>query len=562
MKIKSKFNVLQASILLFIIVTVVITVKIQVEKELTAVYTEQVQVVSGLAGNWLDVTYPGEWSLQDGAIYKGDIKINDNNDFVDQVGAITKGAATVFLGETRIATNVKNENGERLVGTTVDPKVAEVVLNQGEVYIGKADIVGAAHLTMYEPIQDASGATIGMWFVGTQVETISDTVNSILLLFIAILVIIGAVAMAVSILFTRSIVAPIVAVNEQLKEIAEGEGDLTKEIHVQSKDELSELAGSFNKMIGRLRAMIKEVGSTSNELSESSEELMASSEQTANATNQVVLSIQEVATAMKQQGKSSEESAQSIHEITTGIQQIAQSLNKVVDTANETTEQAHIGKEYIDKVVDQMSGIYDASAETLGVMNNLEKRSIEIGQIVDVITGIAEQTNLLALNAAIEAARAGEQGKGFAVVAEEVRKLAEQSRLSASQIVENIQFVQNDMMTAVQMTNTGNEVAKNGLALAEGTGKSFAEILALIDEMSKKAQSLSAVTEEISASIVQINSTTDSVARLSRKTTESTTEIAAAAEEQLATMEEVTAAAASLNEMAEKLDGLVNRFKV
>lgn len=239
--------------------------------------------------------------------------------------------------------------------------------------------------------------------------------------------------------------------------------------------------------------MLSQVSDTSEQVATSSEELLASSEQTSSATSQVVLSIQEVVNTVEIQEKNTQESAEAIGEITSGIKNISNSINTVSEAANQTMIQANTGNDYIQKVLGQVRNMHDASSDTIEVMKKLESNSDEIGKIIDVITNIAEQTNLLALNAAIEAARAGEQGKGFAVVADEVRKLAEQSRNSANQIINIIKLIQGEIVTAVNQTNNVNIVAKNGLEL---------------------------------------------------------------------TMQEVTSSATSLASMAEKLEVLVNRFKI
>lgn len=562
LKLRTKFNVFIIVNILVLSVVIGVVSALQINKLMSLEYEDRVKVEADLAYRWIDDKYPGEWNIQDGELYKGEVKINNNHAILDQLVSITGGDSSIFLGDTRIATSLMDENGNRSVGTKVDTVVEEAVLINHGTYIGEVDVIGEKYIGSYIPITDAKGDIIGIMSYAIPINMIQEMLMSVILA-IAITIIVAGVIIAInSVLFTNSVVRPINIVNKQLQQIAEGEGDLTQEIHVKSKDEIGQMAEAFNKTMSTLRTMLRQVRQTSDQVALSSEDLLASAEQTASSTNQVVLSIQEVANTVDIQDKNTAESVTAINEITRGIQHIASSITTVAETANETMLQANKGNEYIQKVVGQVNHIYQSSSETIDVMTKLEQRSQEIGRIIDVITGIAEQTNLLALNAAIEAARAGEFGRGFAVVADEVRKLAEQSRQSAVQIVELIKVIQEDTTAAVEKSNVGNSLAKEGLILAEETGKSFENILYAVENVRSQTQELSAVAEQISASVEQVNSSIEEIARLAKTNSVHATEIASSSEEQLATMEEVTASANTLQNMAEQLRELVNRFKV
>ncbi|MEK5382400.1 methyl-accepting chemotaxis protein [Niallia sp. FSL W8-0635] len=559
--IRMKINLMIIVIILFLSIIIGCVTYFQVNRAMHDVFSDRVSVVSGLGYKWLDATYKGDWTIKDGELYKGDVKINDNSELLDKIGEVTGGIANIFQGDTTVATNVIVD-GERRIGQKADSSISEVVLKTEDTYVGEADIAGQKYLTMYKPIKDNNGNVIGMWMVGPKIKVINDTVQSLLTMLIVVMVISGIIAIIYSIFFTRTIVRPIQIINKQLKDISDGEGDLTKELSVRSQDEIGELAHSFNRMIGSLRKMIGQIGSTSDQVAASSEELTASAEQTSRATSHIASSIQEVASSAEIQEQGAMEGSQAMKEMAIGMQQVAVTTSSVSELAAETNNEANIGNESIQKAIKQMNVIHSSVSDSATVIKKLGEQSNKIGTITEVITRIADQTNLLALNAAIEAARAGEHGKGFAVVAEEVRKLAEQSKDSADQIASLISHIQVDTTQAVDLMNKGSVETSLGMDVIHETSEGFQKILRSIEEVTTQIQEVSAVTEEMSASIEQVNASMEEMARISLSSANNTQNVASAAEEQMASMEEITASSASLSKMAENLQVLVNRFKL
>lgn len=365
------------------------------------------------------------------------------------------------------------------------------------------------------------------------------------------------IALVVGSLMSR----PINGMAKAAKKIAEG--DLTAEqIRIKNRDEVGDLALAFNQMAANLKDLITNVRQNTVQVSGSAAELTASADQTIQATEQITSSIQEVASGSEAQGKNATESSEAMKNMTKGIQQLASTTAAVSELAIETNSEAKKGNDSLHRVISQMTTINTAVLESASVVKNLDGHSIEIGNIIGIITDIAEQTNLLALNAAIEAARAGDHGRGFAVVADEVKKLAEQSKKSAEQIATLISEIQQDTNRAVTVMDTGTQEVQIGMQVVKVAEEGFSKIVELIEQVSMQIQEATTVSEEMSSSAEQIYASFDEIATIAQMSSSNLQNVASASEEQLATIEEVAASAATLSNMAEELHTQVSRFKV
>lgn len=379
------------------------------------------------------------------------------------------------------------------------------------------------------------------------------------------MIILGGFAVVISLIIAMimgSLISrPIRGMAKTAKKIAGG--DLTAEqIQIKNRDEVGDLALAFNQMAANLKDLITNVRHNTVQVSGSAAELTASAEQTIQATEQITSSIQEVASGSEAQGKNATESSVAMKTMTKGIQQLAVTTAAVSELAIETNTEANKGNESLHRVITQMGTINSAVLESASVVKDLENHSVEIGNIISLITDIAEQTNLLALNAAIEAARAGDHGRGFAVVANEVKKLAEQSKRSAEQISTLISEIQQNTHHAVAVMDTGTQEVQVGMQVVKVAEEGFSKIVELTEHVSKQIQEATTVSEEMSSSAEQIYASFDEIATIAQMSSSNLQNVASASEEQLATIEEVAASAATLSNMAEELQTQVSRFKV
>ena len=313
--------------------------------------------------------------------------------------------------------------------------------------------------------------------------------------------------------FANRIITPINLVKDNLKTIAEGEGDLTTRIQVDSRDEVGELADWFNRFIESTRQMIQDIKSTAENMESVS---------TRTNTESVELS------------ESSTRQLAAIEQIVTAVTQMAASANEVatncVDTASlsdDGLEATLAGKTVIDRNADSVKSLGEKISESSEVITELEKETGNINGILSTIRDIAEQTNLLALNAAIEAARAGEQGRGFAVVADEVRNLAKRTQTSTeevSQILGNLisrtQKVSAAMTLSEQESSSAVALSKEALEAFQRIEQAVERIRDVSTQTASAAEEQHSVSEDINRNIVAINDSANQVTATSKNVDE------------------------------------------
>ncbi|QED47945.1 methyl-accepting chemotaxis protein [Cytobacillus dafuensis] len=380
------------------------------------------------------------------------------------------------------------------------------------------------------------------------------------LLFVTIISIITGIIL--SVLLLRSILVPLGLMNKQLKEIANGEADLTKRLQIKSKDEFGQLAISFNDFAESLRKIIKQISGSSEQVAAASEELSASGEQSKATSAQVSESMQRIADNSRKQSDVMEESLNSVNESLNSLMTVTSNTNSVVELSSSMKERAEKGSNSVNKMLEQMHSI-NKSVDLAGKgIESLVQSTSEIKVISSIITDISSQTNLLALNAAIEAARAGEHGKGFAVVAEEVRKLSDQTNQSAIHIQSLVNTIQNESTVTTDNIQVVRDNVTSGINLSEETATDFYKILEAIDQVSSQIKDVATTSHQITNDFGEVQISIEGIADGSKETIANTEMIAAATEEQFASMEEISYATSSLSKLAENLQEMVLKFKI
>eukprot|EP00752_Nemacystus_decipiens_P015804 g14114.t1 len=323
---------------------------------------------------------------------------------------------------------------------------------------------------------------------------------------------------AVVLLFTiRTMTSPINQLIDRVRDMAEGEGDLTKRIDESRKDELGELGRWMNVFIEKIRSVIADSARVSQEL--------------AAASTQVAATAEEMARGMDDQRGQVTNVSAAIEEMSATVMEVARQTAEANQTAGQAGQQATEGGSVVEQTVESMSQIADVVNNASEAVGTLGARADEIGQVIDVINDIADQTNLLALNAAIEAARAGEHGRGFAVVADEVRKLAERTTTATEEVAQSIRAIQEEAEATVTRMSAGSERVNAGVACAQEAGKALQLIVTDAQNVAQLIQGITSSTEQQSQASDDIARSVEQITAVTSQSAEGATQMAQAADQ-------------------------------
>ncbi|QDM18221.1 HAMP domain-containing protein [Tardiphaga sp. vice352] len=445
--------------------------------------------------------------LADSSVLNGDVAV------VDKVKSLVGGTATIFLKDTRIATNVQKPDGSRATGTPLARSPAyDAIFERKAPFRGEVTILGENYMTAYDPILSASGDVLGILYVGIKKVEFLQAANETFWTMIYVTVGVMLAAIIASYLAARSSMArPLNAAITTMKRLAEGDltvdtpvyrrhdeiGEIMSALAVfkanglevermkteqgietqraaeARKSEIMKLADGFEGAVGRIA---ETVSSASKELESSAATLTSVSARSQSLAVAVAASAEEASTNVQTVASATEEMASSVNEISRRVQDSARIANDAVGQASDTNRR----------------------------VGELAAAASRIGDVVELINTIAGQTNLLALNATIEAARAGDAGRGFAVVAAEVKQLAEQTAKATSEIsqqVDGIQMATRDSVAAIR--EIGNTIGQMS-EIASAIAAAVEEQGATTHEISRNVQQAATGTLQVSANIADV----------------------------------------------------------
>ena len=335
-------------------------------------------------------------------------------------------------------------------------------------------------------------------------------------------------------LLIRLLLQPLHVMTRAMQNIAEGEGDLTRRLDVTSNDEFGTLGSAFNDFVERIHTSMREVSSATAQVNEvalrvvsASNSSMLNSDEQASRTNSVAAAINELGAA---------------------AQEIARNAAQASQQASDARGLATEGQQVVERSISSMQQLSQMLGTSSGHIESLNGKTVNIGQILEVITSISQQTNLLALNAAIEAARAGEAGRGFAVVADEVRNLAHRTQESAQQVQAMIEELQVSARASVSTMDESQRHSEDSVEIANLAGERLVSVTERIGEIDGMNQSVATATEEQTSVVESINM--------------DITEINTLNQEGIENLQSTLRACTDLEQQAARLKQLVGSFRI
>ncbi|WP_028628579.1 methyl-accepting chemotaxis protein [Metapseudomonas resinovorans] len=425
----------------------------------------------------------------------------------------------------------------------VHPNKDMVMKNLREIYpqntpainagFSEVEVEGVTRILTFAPVKGLPSVN---WYIGVSVD--KDKAFGMLSEFRASAIIATVIAVVIIILLLgmliRVLMQPLHIMGRAMQDIAQGEGDLTRRLAIHAQDEFGELASAFNRFLERIHGSIREVSSATNHVNQvaklvlnASNSSMSNSDEQANRTNSVAAAINELGAA---------------------AQEIARNAADASHQASSARTLAEDGRQVVERTIQAMNELSGKIRASCGNIETLNSKTVNIGQILEVIKGISEQTNLLALNAAIEAARAGEAGRGFAVVADEVRNLAHRTQESAQEIQQMIEELQVGAREAVSTMTESQRYSEQSVEIANQAGQRLGSVTQRIGEIDGMNQSVATATEEQTAVVDSLNM--------------DITEINTLNQEGVENLQATLRACADLDQQAARLQHLVGSFRI
>ena len=531
----------------------------------------QEQALSGLdyactaaAAGYEALDYGSSWSLQNGKLYKGDVNVTDEEALIDSFTEGVDADITIFYGDTRYASSIKDASGKRPIGTKASDAVVEAVLKGGKSYESTdANVNGKPYYAFYEPLKNPDGQIIGMFFAGVPSAEIDAFINKEVTKIIVIGLIIAIACGIIAVFVANSIVKAISKTKDAIGQLSEG--DLTFDIEpsvLSRSDELGEMGRAVDALNKELQSIIGGIQASAKSVLTSGDDLEGLASQTSTTADEISMAVEGISKGAVSQAEDIETATGNVADMGSMIEEIVANIGRLNNTSISMQEAGSDSAKIMQELNESNELTVAAIQKVAENVESTDESVVRIGEAVDLISNIASQTNLLSLNASIEAARAGEAGRGFAVVASEIQKLADESNASALKISEIIQVLSNDSKNSLKlMDEVKVRLDEQQAKLAESMNK-FGNVSDGIVSSRKDTDVINgqaAQCDEARNSVVDI---IQNLSAISEENAASTQQTTASMQELNATINLLAQSAHNLKDLAESLEKDTSFFRL
>ena len=438
---------------------------------------------------------------ENGDVWKGGYNISNSEKLLDTIKEKSGMDVTFFYGNKRIMTSIKEQSGERILGSPAGSKIEEMVLQNGKEYFSKnVSVDGVMYFGYYVPVfqGDDSNEPVGMVFAGINKNETLYSVLSIVFYMTVIVLVIAIIGIVGAGLISNTISRVLKSEITSLEYLAMG--NLNVQIdkkNLQRKDEIGDLSRAIDTLKTDLRSVIGGISESTNLLISSSDSLEQTSHQTFENMDYVMQSVDTITTSAISQAKDTKSASDNI----THMGNLIIETGSEADLLNKNADKMLIVSDKTTFAIDELKKISEEVGSSVNIIAELTEQTNEsaktIREAAEFISGIADETNLLSLNASIEAARAGEAGKGFAVVADEIQKLAVQSNEASSRIDKIVNTLIVDAEHVVDSMEQMKSVIGKQNEYIKSTEESVSEVMEEINESIEKIRNIEKRTQDL-----------------------------------------------------------------